>query len=264
MAWMSFWARSYAISSAVWAALEHESRMMLTVLERMSSETDLQIRLITEPLLEGGYKNEDGWQETMNRLRAYSAWCLWSEKKLLEEMTDPRTLRKAYDTRTAREVLSDPELRKFFEEFHCGGREVYRTAQEGERVEAEAVMKKQLRSIMDLLEDPTLASWTNRLAGSRYNTSFWGMFDEETQTVCARLSELGLRFGYASYMQGSMAIHGGSVNEFLSETTDKSWFPRIVELDKRWREKAMTIAHDIEDVYICLMMMKSKVWKIEH
>jgi len=59
MAWMSYWARSYAISGAVWSALAGESRLMLTVLERMSSEADLQIRLIMEPLSEGGYKKED-------------------------------------------------------------------------------------------------------------------------------------------------------------------------------------------------------------
>ena len=78
LAWMNFWARSYAVSDATLATLTGRLRMMLTVLERMSLEAYLQVRLIMDPLSEERDTKEKKWRETMNRMRAYAAWCLWA------------------------------------------------------------------------------------------------------------------------------------------------------------------------------------------
>ncbi len=80
-------------------------------------------------------------------------------------------------------------------------------------------------------------------------------------TVPDRLEQMGLRHLYTIYKKGSMAIHGSSFDQFFIELAGKSWVPRTVAFDNHWREVAMQIAGDLEDVYVRLMKTKSTVWQ---
>ncbi len=184
-------------------------------------------------------------------------------------MTDPRNLAAGFDecTTVAQETLNDARHRRFVEQFHWGGHEVYRVAQKGDRAKAEVGLKKRLREIEELLADPTLASWESKLedaAARRVHLSFFEMLDEQARNIAANMRQAGIRFGYFGYMQSSMVIHGSSLDEFLMTTADKSWFPRVAILDEEYRrEQAMSIGHNLETMRLFLMVTKSRVWKLE-
>lgn len=262
VAWMIFWVRSFTASLDTLSSLQAGSEQMLTILHRMCFEMEMQLGFIKKPLVGTKYPvTEAVWQKFLARFRAYTTWCLWADMSLLKEMIDPNAMEAVCDTGAAREILSDPVERQFVEEFFGGGDEFYRVAQDFNRTEVESGLTAKLHRVRELLDDPSLSVWKRRLETPPRPSSFFAMFDESEVTLAGRLRQAGLLFAYSLYKGGSLAIHGSSLDQFLYETTERSWGPRIVPIGKRDRNTAATIASHLDEMYLCLMLTKARVWE---
>jgi len=222
VAWMIFWTRSVLAADTTLASFDPISEMSLAVLQRMCLEMELQLRVITEPVMKKKSARGDvEWREVKNRFRAYTAWCLWADMSLLEDILHPKNMDSVCDTSAARKVLADPKKRKLWEEHHWGGKELYEGAKGVNRAELERYYKAKLRGVRELLDDSSLAFWVRKLEGRP--PSFFALFNEDERSVCRRLNSMGIRFAYSLYSRGSMMIHGNSLDHFLRppETTEK-------------------------------------------
>jgi hypothetical protein len=176
-------------------------------------------------------------------------------------MKHPNAMEAACDTKTAQKIISDPVERQFVEEFFGGGDEFYRVAQNFNRVEAERGLNVELRRLRELLNDRSLSVWRHRLEAQQPPSSFFAMCNENTPTLPRLLRQMEMRFAYSLYSRGSMAIHGTSLDQFIYETGERSWVPRIAPVGKRWRNTATAIASHLDETYLFLLGTKMHVWE---
>ncbi len=81
----------------------------MRLLERVAFESVIHVHTILEP---GG---SGAWDEVIERMRAYTAWCLWNDKRFYAELLDPQTQQGIWDQAPTLEIVSDPDERAMYE-----------------------------------------------------------------------------------------------------------------------------------------------------
>src|SRR5574341_2184396 len=133
VSWLSLWSKVFSALEGTRGALGRDAEAAIAVLARVAFESALHVHAILDPVhilerLKGSsaaktsvsdHARDGAWNEVVDRLRAYAAWCLWSDRLYYEELLDPRTLEGVYDPPPTRELVSDPQARAAHEAF-CG------------------------------------------------------------------------------------------------------------------------------------------------
>jgi hypothetical protein len=230
--WLSFWAKAMTALESAISAFQYGSDWVLQTISRATFEWVLHVLVIIEPISDlieieksshkvvvSGRSHEYSQRKTVERLRAYAAWCLWSDKVYFNELIHPKTLEKTWDPNPAKGILSNEEALERYERLF--GRLESETddkkLKQG-RAEMERLYKEKIRRIDQWLGDAQLKEWYDKiLEVSRKNrgaVSFFNLFDPEA-TVSKRLQKHGLRFGYAQYSVSSMGLHGSTMEQFI-------------------------------------------------
>jgi hypothetical protein len=94
--WLNIWSKAFAALEAVAAAVTHNSNMVLLLTQRNTFEVMLQMHTIMDPLRmfksKSHHSNEQEYalRSCIDRLRAYTAWCLWHDKAYYKEVLNPK------------------------------------------------------------------------------------------------------------------------------------------------------------------------------
>lgn len=225
--WLNLWSKNFAVLEAVSAALSYHSRLVLLLCQRNSFELMLQMHAVMEPFQRLQKKEDDGQQRDeaneyacrscVNRLRAYTAWCLWHDKAYFKEVLNPKSLRTIWNTdllekQGQHSFLADQFLKKI-------GRPLdEKFLREGSRNVRQYYTEK-IRQIDEWMADPLLRKWSQAIeVSSKKNivgVPFFMLFDRADVSIPKRLLKEGLRHCYSSYILASMASHGSSMEEFI-------------------------------------------------
>ena len=105
--WLNMWAKVFAALQAVMSAINYQSKLVLLMAQRNSFELMLQAHTIVDPirkLSDGPTKTsqpedaqEYAFRSSVDRLRAYTAWCLWHDKAYFKEVLNPKSMRDIWD-----------------------------------------------------------------------------------------------------------------------------------------------------------------------
>jgi hypothetical protein len=228
--WLNMWSKVFAALQAVMAAINYQSKLVLLMAQRNTFELMLQAHTIVDPvrkLNDGSTKSsrprdaqEYAFRSSIDRLRAYTAWCLWHDKAYFKEVLNPKSMRDIWDIEPGT-LAGDAGKASFF------------TAQFLEKIGApldEKVLRtgsrnvrkyytERIRQIDEWMADPKLAKWAAAVnQASRNNivgVPFFILFDRADVSIPKRLLREGIRFTYSNYIMSSMASHGSSMEEYL-------------------------------------------------
>jgi hypothetical protein len=158
-------------------------------------------------------------RQTVDRLRAYAAWCLWSDRDYYDQCIDPRTLADGWAGNPAKEILADKEfLRQYENLFGKLEAETDEAKLRQEKKKMELFYKAKKERVARLLEDSQLNIWTDKLRElqqrNKGSVSFFNLFDPDA-SVPKSLKKHGLRFTYIHYLKSSMALHGSTMEQFI-------------------------------------------------
>ena len=230
--WINLWSKAIvALESAMIAFQEGLDWVLQTTL-RSTFEWVLHAYVITEPwfdllgLEKSGHKvvisgrsRNYSYKMTIERLRAYSAWCLWSDKVFYKDLLHPKTLAGIWDPLSAKNIVENEKDKEGYERFFGSIKvETDKEKLRKDRKKMKRFYEEKIDQIDKWLEDPHLKLWSDKIIEvsrkKKGTVSYFNLFDLDS-TVKKRLEKLGARFGYVQYSKGSMALHGSSMDQFV-------------------------------------------------
>jgi len=274
--WLNAWAKAMNALDTAFSAFQYGSDWVLQTLSRATFELEHHLLVIIEPIFDitqikkshkvvvPGRSHEYAERQTIERLRAYAAWCLWSDKVYFNELIHPMTLKGVWDPIPAKTILSNKEALEGHERLY--GRlesEIDSEKLKQGRAEMELFYKNKIQQIDQWLEGAQLKKWYDMiLMLSRENrraVSFFNLFDPEA-TLAKRLKKHGVRFGYAQYSASSMGLHGSTMEQFVF-FDDAVVAPKL-QMDKKADEALFKgVISDCNSLFVLLGMMNHYVLK---
>ncbi|GEM_PF-6035905 len=225
MAWMAMWQTAKATWRATQVACEGDSSFLTEMLSRSLTEAFLRSETIVYPFsIQPDPPTAATESAVTDRLRAYTAWCLWNDRLYLQEFGDGRTMRNNYDASLARNIVNDENFLKGFKVFF-GETVPLVTDQEQldeNRRQANYEINTAASLISDFLEDESLSGWVAKLhqLEKEYGNAipFPALFPESQfdKGVKRRLYQIGHRHHYHRYMKQSALLHHSTLMNWFS------------------------------------------------
>lgn len=213
LGWLNLWTKAMWALEGAACAHEGRSAWLLKCIERSTFEWRLHSQVIVQPVDTGLER------EVVERLRAYAAWCFWSDRDYYSRCLTSGNLREIWDPAPAQHILGSSTTRSVHEALF-GPLEVETDAMElaAGRAEMELLYGNTIGQITEWLAAPPLRKWADLLT-QKYQemerpANFYELF-ERGATTSKELRRLGMRFAYLLFAKGSMAIHGSSMDEFI-------------------------------------------------
>ncbi|MEW6521087.1 MAG: hypothetical protein AB1461_16905 [Thermodesulfobacteriota bacterium] len=285
LAWLNLWTRNINLLDATFAAILSKSDFSLEIFTRIIFEYDMQVFAIFEPMLNSNMhrndnsnikifdKNEFAKFESVKRLNAYAAWCLWSDKEYLESYLHKKTLDGIWDVEPTKELLdgfeNEDQLRAYERIFGKLKIDLDEKQLKINRLKQQDSGQKNLNCINNLLNhNSELKEWHDKIKeirGKNKNNniyrpiSFYELFNETEKSVAKRLSSLGMRFSYVTYSRGSLYMHGSTFTNFFYFGED-SITPKIVTHKSIIEKKASHIGSCCNNTFVILGILMDKLW----
>jgi hypothetical protein len=233
ISWINLWSKAMVALESAMPAFQEGLNWILQTILRSTFEWTLHAYVLVEPIFDlvdleksshkviiSSSSRIFSYKETIKRLRAYAAWCLWSDKASYNEIIHPKTLDGIWDPNPAKKIIENKKDKEGYERFF--GQLSIETDEDKlkkGRHDMERVYKDKIAKIDNWLQAPELRMWSNKILEiSRQKkgaVSYFNLFDPEA-TVKKRLNKIGLRFGYCQYSKSSMALHGSSMDHFVT------------------------------------------------
>lgn len=264
LSWMILWSRNFNCLEAARAALSRECLFAIDVLQRVCSDLSLHILTIMEnPSSKLDSQPADPDERTASvraRLQAYLAWCIHHDIEYRRVLIKPENLSRMYDPTPARDLIrSLGAAREYWEALMGTIDEVSDAEAEAERTAARTQLEAELKQFEVWLSDERLAPWSEMLRDAK-GVSFFQMFRKKHRSVKTVLESMNQGFGYASYMRGSFAIHGSSLELFLGRTGD-TFAPLVADLPLRVEKSVQDV---ISMIQWCTYMLQLMALSIGH
>lgn len=228
--WLSLWAKTLAALEAATTAFEYQSNFALQSISRSTFEWDLHAAILVDPIFDLINREQSSskvsvhsrsrdcfLRQTVDRLRAYTAWCLWSDRTYYAELIHPKTITGVWDPSPAREILADRQSLNGYESFFG---KLEAEVDEAKLRESQHDMireyRQRIKRIDCWLSDERLKIWIRKIksVSKSKGIPFFSLFGSKN-TVPKQLHKHDLRFGYSTYIKGSMYLHGSSMDEFI-------------------------------------------------
>ncbi|MBC8440075.1 MAG: hypothetical protein H8D87_10350 [Deltaproteobacteria bacterium] len=280
IAWLSMWTKAFAALEGAKAALGINSQYIFKIIQRVSFEGCLHAELIFEPLsnmyrMKQSNKKviiskwfESGtYNQIIIRLQAYAAWCFWNDKLFYEELLDSRTLHGIWDPEPAKQILNDPDMLSVHKKIYGPlDIETNKAELKESRLKMEEFYREKLKRTEVWLEYPSLVQWKKKIEELRKKPdgpiTFFTLFDESVKSVPKRLCSVDLRFAYASYMEGSMLIHGSTIDQ-LMQIDEKKIFPSFIGSEETSESSAAQISSTCNKIFVLLYIFRNSVWNLQ-
>jgi len=230
LAWATLLIRAFHCLEGARSLLERHADVAAEILHRVASELELHQLIIRKPWTD--FLQSSGpdaatelqtraWSSVRDRLRAFCAWALESDRQFLEQRLRWREL-KAIHRPTDPGSLPKSQQEAAFQQFFFGTPLIVSEQEaEADRRKAEAAIGASLQRITQWLQDDRLVPWRQRVlelkrAGTGYvPTNFGQLFDDAQTSFATTLQVLGLRHEYGIYQRGSQLIHGSTIEQFI-------------------------------------------------
>ncbi|MCD6334273.1 MAG: hypothetical protein J7M27_02955 [Candidatus Latescibacteria bacterium] len=269
--WLNLWAKTYTVLESAMSAFEYRSDFVLQVISRSTFEWGLHAHVLIEPITDLNAdisaierKSHKKFRVTsrihlkqcVDRLRAYTAWCLWSDKVHYDAQMDPKKLRGVWDPSPAREILADKKRLEIYERlFGKLEVEVDEDKLKQGRAEMEYQCREKIDRIDQWLSDPDLKPWADKIKsltkGNKRHVSFFALFDESPTTVWKRLQKHEISFAYSLYSISSMVLHGSTMEQFIT-IRDSDLAPKIKPDDSNAEKIFGEVIGDCNHIFVLL------------
>jgi hypothetical protein len=272
LAWFNIWTRVFSILEGIFCALPKNSLYVLHLLGRTSFEMTLQAQSIMEPVLRihQGIEKENkttnasnplknGKEESIKRLEAYAAYCIWNDSLYYDQIVKPENLNTVWDAKPAEQIYEDLNRLAAYEAIY-GKLKVETDEQELKkgRLRQQDEGQHRLHRLRTWLDHPDLIHWHNRLKKCGYMT-FFTLISEAKTSVKNSLDGFDLSFGYSIYSEGSMVIHGSTIDQFI-HFGDKSVTPLFLAAEDQITEKSEEIGNNCNQVILLLYFLLKIIW----
>lgn len=277
LAWLSFWTKTFSSLDGAIIAQAKNSEFVLQALWRIVLELWLQITTILEPILEfhnpekspniSANTEQEAWDQVLDRLIAYTAWCLLNDIRLYNELIQNHNLEAVWNPNPAREIAKNPDNRKAFEAIFGPLKvEIDLDKLKQERNKQEEMAKEAIHRLEAWLEHPRLKLWYEKLnqvnnKKKRNPASFYALFDKNDEKTRQKLKSLGMEFAYLSYKADSMLIHGSTIDQLLLVFDENKLMPKFVGSDNRVKISASSIGSMCNSIFVGLCLMQKLVWQ---
>lgn len=276
ISWISIWTKVFAINDAIFSAVNRNSKYLIEILTRVSFEQMLQGYTICDPILKN-FENDEtangvkskphnevvAWEETVDRLKAYTAWCLWNDKQYFEELLQFKTQNGIFDIHPAVDIANDPVKLTCYESIFgiLDAETDYRKVKK-ERLRFQDNAQRNLVRIKSWLNDRELSRWKEVISTKQKNNpvvSFFSLFNESEYSIAKRLKGMDVRWMYASYKRGSMFIHGSSIENTL-HFHNGIFTPLFIETDESVKQSADWITSICNLTIMLLYILSKQLW----
>lgn len=278
IAWISIWTRTFQILDSV--IIMGENLFFdypLKILSRVAIEAELQILSIFEPL-NIHYKfsdptfpfptriskgsEESAWKMVRERLCAYSAHCLYNDKKGLIEKIQPRYMNAVWDPKPVNDILSNPETYKQYTSLF-GSLESQidiHTNIELERMKEKQrnYYKNQIERLDLWLNHPDLKFWHQELKENPI-MNFFTLISTEEKKMRRLLKDMNIEIGILSYGDQSRLIHNSTLESFYS-VNDNQVITKITQDENKIKQEAFSIARTCNMIGVLLHFFKKRLW----
>lgn len=247
LAWLALWNKSFWILDSARSAFRTSAEYALDVLARVSFELWLHVKTIAE-------------QDSDERLCAYTAWCIASDVKYQQQLVNPKTLDGIWDPRPAQSILSDQHrLEEWEKMFGPLKIDVDQKNLRAGRFRQEHQERHRLHRLESWLAHKDLLPWKQKLDKLAQNSapvSFFALVDPSVSSVRKQLrrSETDVHLMYLPYMQGSLWIHGSTVEQIMDFASG-----RISPRPHRNAESCQSSADIIQDECMRVFMFLAQL-----
>jgi hypothetical protein len=227
LAWYSVCLKALRIVNSARVAYDATDEWILSVGSRSILELQLEVECFLEPITGQSDRHEKAGSTipmpkelrqrgVIDRLRAYAAWCLWSDRSFYKEMSHHRALHDAWSAQgpSDLDLPGNADLKGHMEDVFgkmkpdLPDHELVRGRESQRRH-----LEEQLERIDDWLAHDHLSHWRNRLRDESPNSYFRLVNRSGTR---GELEKNEMRFAYSVYMRGSMGLHGSTVDQLFA------------------------------------------------
>lgn len=278
IAWFSIWTRTFQILDSV--IIMGENLFFdypLDILSRVAIEAELQILSIFEPL-NIHYKfsdpsfpfptriskgsEENAWNKVLERLCAYSAYCLYNDKQGLNEKIQPKHMNAVWDPKPVNDIISKPETYKQHTALFgpLESQIDIHTNIELEKMKEKQsnYYKNQIERITLWLNHPDLKFWHQKLKKNP-TMNFFTLISTEEIKMRRLLKNMNLEMGILSYGDQSRLIHNSTLESFYS-VNDNLVIMKIIQDENKIKRDAFSIANSCNIMGFFLSLFKSRLW----
>lgn len=269
----------FSLLNGVRGALDRNAVFAIDILARAAFESVLHGQAIIEPVIQlhelersrlgrttvAESARRNAWTQAIDRLRAYTAWCLWADRRYCEERAHPRTQEGIWDPDPVRSIATDPEALRAFEAYY-GPLDVRNEHElERDRLAQEADLKVRRERLSMWLSDARLKTWVAKLTAQSVSdptgSSFFSLLFDDQRSIASRLGRRGERFAYFRYMRGSLLLHGSTCDEMmhLGKTV---LAPAFAGDEDDTTRAANDVASSCNLIVLCLFLMQKHVWPL--
>ena len=275
LAWLNLWTKLFSTLEGVFCTIPKNSLYVLRMLGRASFEQALHAKTIKEPTIKEHTESKNSKKgkvstdlirnlekRAVKRLEAYAAWCIWNDLNFYERLVSPEILDAAWDPEPAQQIFRNLERLEAYESVY-GQLKVETDEKELKkgRLRQQDEGQHELYRLRKWLDHPDLKPWHEKLKGGKKNNfmTFFTLVGEDQRGVPKTLNEFDLSFVYPLYSEGSMAIHGSSLYQFLN-LDNKSAVPLLVGTDDEVTGKIEEIGGNCYQVIIVLYSLGRQIW----
>jgi hypothetical protein len=251
LAWFCLWARTYWLLDSARKGLSAKSEYTLEVLERLSFELTLHVEVIAE-------------SDSIDRLRAYAAWCISADINYQKTLLKPETLDAIWNPEPARSIMKDTERLASHENlFGPITVDIDEKRLRRGRFRQQNQEQHRLHRMKSWLAHPELATWKlklNTLAKNKKGQpTFFNVLSEAETSVRSRLRQKDRLFTYLAYSKGSLFVHGSTLEQFLSITPEYA-APRPLDDVEECQALAATIRGQCNGSFVLLHVLRQRLW----
>ena len=241
--WLNLWSKTMIAIESSAVAYDKNLNWVLQTISRSTFEWNMHVYVIVEPIIKLNNSSkpninkvvdlesvsEFSYKKIIERLRAYAAWCIWSDRDLNKKLLHPKTINELWDHTIEKKILSNSKIKELHERFF-GKLDIEtdeKILRQNRQEYLEKLRKKKVKLDL-LLRDPQINKWSDKLDFAhkrRKQTSFFTLYDDQP-SITRNLEKMRLRFAYSAYSKGSMALHGSSMEQFIS-ISESEVFPII-------------------------------------
>jgi len=277
LAWLNIWSKTFSALDGTICALAKDSIYLLRILTRTTLELQLHLLTIMKPVLDLYEQNQapvpdqskkEKETASINRLEAYASWCIWNDRLHYKNILKPDIREAVWDPQPAIKILNDPDSLLLYEAVFgkLGVETNNRKLKKGRLIQQDAGYHR-IHRFETWLNHPVLASWHEKLkslAGPKRKNfvTFFSLIGETPMGVPKGMANLDISFGYPVYNEGSLAIHGSSLDQFFHIGETKV-IPLFIGQPEETSSVAQQIGQICNHIIVGLFLLQTPVWSNE-
>jgi hypothetical protein len=274
LAWLNIWSKTFSALDGTLCSLAKDSIYLLRILTRTTLELELHLHMIMQPVLDlceqrqgsvPAQSKKEKKAASINRLEAYASWCIWNDRCHYKQIVEPGTSEVVWDPEPSLKIVNDPDALVVHEAIF-GKLDVETNKMELKkgRLIQQDVGYHRIRRLETWLNHPVLASWHEKLkslAGRKEKNfvTFFSLVGEASMGVPKGMENLEIPFAYPVYNEGSLAIHGSTLDQFL-HLGETEITPLLLGQPDEISSVASQIGQMCNRIIVGLFLLQTRVW----